>query len=147
MIDAGTCDKEALSNAIVYQQPLTPELAKLLIEDGACDKRTLSEAALHQRPLTLELAKLLIDAGCDPAAQDGSGRDSLVWLAIGGYSVDPQVTDLFLSCGCRRDLDGYERLLDEHRLRFEQILKEHAEWKLAQECVPVDGSCDVDWDR
>ena len=57
------------------------------------------------------------------------------------------MTDLLLSAGYRTDLDGYRFAGEKHRLRFNQILKEHAEWKLAQECVPVDGSCDVDWDR
>ena len=145
---------DALLVAAKHQQPLTFELAKLLIDAGAFDKGALSVAAIHQRPLSLELAKLLIDTGCDPAAQDGdgwrNGWDVLVFLADGGHPVDPQVTDLFLSAGCRTNLDGCECIEDEQRLRFDQILKEHTQWKekqdrLLAENSPVD--LPVDWSR
>ena len=129
LIDAGAFDKDALSAAARCQSPLTLELAKLLIDAGAFDKYALRWAAERQRPLTLELAKLLIDAGCDPAAQYDNSWDSLVWLAVSGHPVDPQVTDLFLSAGCRTNLDGCSHISDGTRLRFDQILKEHAEWK------------------
>ena len=147
LIDAGAFDKEALSFAAWRQRPLNLDLAKLLIDAEAFDEEALSKAAEHQRPLTLELAKLLIDAGCDPAAQDGDGWDSLVCLACGSHPVDLQVTDLFLSAGCRTDLGGCSLVSNKHRLRFEQILKEHAEWKLTQECVPADTSYGPDWGR
>ena len=147
LIDAGAFDESALTEAARYQRPLPFDLAKLLVDAGTFDKGALSYAAICQSPLSFELAKLLIDAGCDPAAQSVSGWDSLVYLAYGGHPVDPQVTELFLSAGCRTDLTGCRFVDEKHRLRFNQILKEHAERKLAWECVPVDGSCDVDWDR
>ena len=142
----------ALSTAAYFQQPLTLDLAKLLIDVGACDKNSLWTAAMRQQPLTLELAKLLISAGCDSAAQDWRGWDALVFLAIGGHPVDPQVTDLFLSAGCRTNLDGCKRISDERRLRFDQILKEHAEWKeqrdrLLAEHSSTDASYGPDWGR
>ena len=132
------------------KRPLTPELAKLLIDAGAFDKDALSTATINQRPLIPELAKLLIDVGCDPVAQNNDGWDALVLLAFGGHPANPQVTDLFLSAGCRTDLGGCERIFDKHRLRFDQILKEHAEWKekqdhLLAEHSPTDSS--VDWGR
>ena len=150
LIDAGAFDKEALSFAAKWQQPLSFELAKLLVDAGAFSKEALRAAAVHQRPLTPELARVLIDAGCDPTVQDHDGWDALVSLAWGKYPVDPQVTDLFLSAGCRTDLDGCKRISDETRLRFDQILKEHAEWKeqrgrMVAENSPA-GSA-VDWGR
>ena len=119
----------ALSWAAEYQQPLTLELAKALLDAGAFGKDTLRAAVYGQHSLTPELAKLLIDAGCDPTAKDWHGRDTLVCLAYGGQPADPQVTDLFLSAGCRTNLDGCEAISDRARLRFDQILKEHTEWK------------------
>ena len=125
-------------------------MAKLLIDSGAFDKDALQAAAEYQQPLTLELAKLLIDTGCDPFVQDECGWDALVCLAYGGYPVDPQVTDLFLSAGCQTDLDGCRFVNEEHHLRFDQILKEHTQWKekqdrLLAEHSPVDSP--VDWSR
>ena len=150
LIDAGAHDKDALRVAAECQQPLSFELAKLLIDAGAFDEWTLRYAAMHQRPLTSKLAKLLIDAGCDPTVQSHFGWDALVCLARGGHPVDPQATDLFLSAGCRTDLDGCTGVFDRHRLRFDQILKEHAEWKenlgrMSAENSPADSP--VDWDR
>ena len=101
LIDAGAFDEWALWEATRHQQPLTPELAKLLIDAGVHDKDALWSAAKYQQPLSFELAKLLIDAGCDPVVQDNDGWDALVCLAYGGHPADPQVTDLFLSAGCR----------------------------------------------
>ena len=150
LIDAGAFNKGALSNAAECQRPLTLELAKLLIDAGAFDKKPLSWAAIYQQPLTLELAKLLIDASCDPTAQSGNGLDALVFLAWGGHPVDPQVTDLFLSAGCRTDLDGCTGIFDEHRLRFGQILKEHAEWKKQRDRLLAENSptgSPMDWGR
>ena len=119
--------EEALSRAATYQQPLSPELAKALVDAGAFGKDALSCAALYQSFLPFKLAKLLVDAGCDPAAQDGSSRDSLVHLAHGSHPVDPQVTGLFLPASCRTNLGGCKRTNDRTRLRFDQVLKEHAE--------------------
>ena len=147
LIDAGAFNKDALSQAAYYQRPLTLELAKTLIDAGTFDEEALSDVAWGQRPLTLELAKALIDAGCNPTAQDGDGWDALVWLAVGGYPADPQVTDLFLSAGCRMDLDGCEAISERTRFRFDQILKEHAEWKLGRECVATSTSYGPDWGR
>ena len=156
LLDAGAFGKEALTTAVQCQRPLTLELAKLLIDAGAFNKDALSIAASFQIPLPLDLAKLLVDAGafcedalsaaaefqrplifepadlfvgCNPTAQDddGWGWDALVSLAYNGRPVDPQVTDLFLSAGCRTDLDGCEDISDGHYLRFGQILKEHTE--------------------
>ena len=81
-----------------------------------------------------------------------AGWDALVYLAVDGHSADPQVTDLFLSAGCRMDLDGCECVEDEHRLYFDQILKEHAQWKeqhdrLLAEHSPTDASYGPDWGR
>ena len=142
----------AFYHAAIYQHPLTLELAKLLINSGAFDDEALSYAAEYQQPLTFELAKLLISAGCDPTAQDDDGRDALVFLAIGGHLADPQVTNLFLSAGCRTNLDGCDRISGEHCLRFDQILKERAQWKEKQDCLlaensPADTSYGPDWDR
>ena len=150
LIDAGAFGKEALEYAAIHQQPLTFELAKLLLDAGTFSKYALRSAAACQQPLTLELAKLLISAGCDPAAQNGDGWDALVWLAHGNRLTDPQVADLFLSAGCRTDLDGCTGIFDEHRLRFEQILKE--QWKEAQnrlltENSPTDIFYGPDWGR
>ena len=141
-----------MSYAVKYQRPLSLELAKLLIDAGACDKVALYAAAMYQHPLTPELAKLLIDAGCDPTAKDWRSRDALACLANGGRPVDPQVTELFLSAGCRTNLDGCDRISDETRLRFDQILKEHAEWKeqrdrMVAESSPTDTSYGPDWGR
>ena len=140
----------ALRVAVIYQQPLSPELTKLLIDVGAFDGRALSHAAYFQQPLTLELTRLLIDAGCDPTVQNNSGWDALVSLAYGGHPADPQVTDLFLSAGCRADLDGCRDISDRHRLRFDRILKEHSEWKKKQDRLLAEHSptdFPVDWDR
>ena len=115
--------------AAMFQHPLPLELAKLLIDAGAFDKDALSRAAYWQHPLTLEMARFLIDVGCDPVAQNSGGWDTLVWLVHGGHPVAPQVTELFLSAGCRTSLDGCGWLLDKHRLRFDQILAKHAQWK------------------
>ena len=150
LIDAGARDREALSRAAECQRPLPFELAKLLVDAGAFDKKALSTAARYQHPLTLDLAKLLVDAGCDPTAQDDGGWDALVFLAIGDHPADPQVTDLFLSAGCRTDLDGCKHISDGYRLRFDQILKEHAQWKaerLNRECATADVFYGPDWDR
>ena len=92
------------------------------------------------------------DAGCDPARQDDYGRDVLVSLASRSHPVDPQVTDLFLSAGCRTNLDGCKRISDERRLRFDQILKEHAEWKenldrMSAEHSPANAFYGPDWGR
>ena len=134
-----------------YQHPLTLELAKALIDAEILDVRTLFAAARWQNPLTSELAKLLIDAGCDPAAQDDIGWDALVCLADGGHPVDPQVTDLFLSAGCRTDLDGDGGFfLDEHSARLDRILKEHAQWQESLSRMSAENSAAnlaVDWDR
>ena len=150
LIDSGAFDDEALSYAAEYQQPLTFELAKLLVDTGAFDDKALRDAAYFQQPLPLELARLLISAGCDPAAQDDDGRDALVFLAIGGHLADPQVTNLFLSAGCRTNLDGCDRISDEHRLDFNQILKE--QWKenldrMSAEHSPTDAFYGPDWSR
>ena len=59
----GCLTDNALTTAAQYQQPLTLELAKLLIDAGAWDKGALSWATRFQQPLTLELAKALLDAG------------------------------------------------------------------------------------
>ena len=136
LIDSGAFDKSALSWAAESQRPLPFELAKLLIDAGAFHKDALNSAAYYQQPLTLELAKLLIDAGCDPTAKDWHGRDTLVCLAYGGHPADPQVTDLFLSAGCRTSMDGCKGVFYRTYLRFDQILKEHAEWK-----EEVDSKC------
>ena len=154
LIDAGGIDKYALVLAVRYQQPPTLDLMKLLIDSG-CDpsvqdlygRDVLWAAAQYQQPLTLELTKALTSTGRDPAAQDGCGWDALVWLACGGHPVDPQVTDLFLSAGCRTDLNECTWIEDEHRLRFDRILKEHAEWKLGRECVATSTSYGPDWGR
>ena len=144
LIDVGSRDKAALWYAACTPHPLILELAKLLIDAGAYGKNVLWAAARSQQPLTLELAKLLMDIGCDPTKQlpigcdpvkhHDSGWDSLVCLAYSTivwerHPADPQVTDLFLSCGCRTNLDGCKMITDAHRLSFDQILKEHAEWK------------------
>ena len=155
LIDAGAFNKSALRTAAEYQQPLTLELAKLLIDAGAFDKDALWRAARYQQPLALELAKLLIDAGCNPAEQEDGwckGWDALVWLAVDDHPVDPQVTDLFLSAGCRRDLDGCRYIDDRCRSSFDQILKEHAQWKeslnrMSAENSPTDTSYGPDWGR
>ena len=129
---------------------MTLELAKLLIDAEAFDENALSIAAEYQQPLTFELAKLLIDAGCDPAVQGRGGWDSFVWLAYGGHPVDPQVTDLFLSCGCRRNPDGCKNISNKHRLRFDQILKEHAQWKEVLSRLLAENplaDLPVDWSR
>ena len=150
LIDAGAFDEGALANAAECQHPLPFELAKLLIDAGAFNKEALRDAVLGQQPLTLELAKLLISAGCDPAAQDNDGRDALVFLAWGGRPADPQVTDLFLSAGCRRDLVGCRYIDDRCRSRFDRILKEHAEWKEKQDRLLAENSptdSPVDWGR
>ena len=152
LIDAGAFNEKALSEAAGWQHPLTLELAKLLIDAGAFDKEALRIAARCQHPLTLGLAKLLINAGCDPTAQDNGRRDALVFLAWGDHPVDPQVTDLFLSAGCRTNLDGCKNISDGTRLRFDQILKEHAMWKenrdrIAAESMRADPTYGPDWDR
>ena len=81
-----------------------------------------------------------------------AGWDALVYLAVGGHSADPQVTDLFLSAGCRTNLDGCKNISDGTRLRFDQILKEHAEWKenldrMSAEHSPTDAFYGPDWGR
>ena len=73
-----------------------------------------------------------------------------MYLAAEDSPVDPQVTDLFLSAGCRTDLDGCNFVSDEHRLRFDQILKE--QWKekqgrLVAENSPADPTYGPDWGR
>ena len=111
--------------------------------------RALWAAIQHQR-LDFELTKLLIDAGCEPSARNDWGWDALVCLALGSHPVDPQVTDLFLSAGCRMDLDGCRSISDETRLRFDQILKEHAEWREKQDRLLTENSptdFPVDWSR
>ena len=143
---------DALSVAARWQHPLTLELAKALVDVGARDENALWQAAVYQKPLTLELAKALVDVGCDPAAQDRDGWDALVCLAVGGHPVDPQVTELFLSCGCRTDLNGCEYVEDKFRLRFDQILKEHAVWeesrgRMLAENFPTDTFYGPDWGR
>ena len=150
LIDAGAFDKSVLSIAAQWQHPLSLELTKLLIDAGAFNEYALRAAAVFQRPLTLEQAKLLVDAGCNPAEQDDSGWDALVWLAVSGHPADPQVTDLFLSAGCRTNLDGCSNISDETRLRFDQILKEHAQWqeyrkRSVAEGEPATTLCDLDW--
>ena len=114
-------------------------------------EKALSWTARYQHPLIFELAKTLIDAGCDPAVRDDDGWDALVWLAHhANHPVDPQVTDLFLAAGCRTDLDGCGSISDEHRLRFDQILKEHAEWREKQDRLLTENSptdFPVDWSR
>ena len=150
LVDAGARDEKALSYAVCNQHPLNLELAKLLIDAGAYDEKVLWYAARWQRPLILELTKVLTGTGCDPAAQDGYGWDALVYLAAGGHPMNPQVTDLFLSAGCRTDLDGCDGISGEQRLRFDQILKEHTEWKeqrdrLVAENSPADTSYGPDW--
>ena len=97
--------------------------------------RALWAAIQHQR-LGFELAKFLIDTGCDPSAQNSSGWDLLVRLAWSSRPVDPQVTDLFLSVGCRANLDGCEAISDGIRSRFDQILKE--QWKEKRDRVAVE---------
>ena len=85
-----------------------------------------------------------------PPKQGRDGWDAHVWLAYGSNPVDPRVTDLFLSAGCRTDLDGCKRISDERRLRFDQILKEHAQWKterLDQEYASESSSCDLNWEQ
>ena len=177
LIDAGACNEDALTAAAQFQNPLTLELVKLFVDARAFDDMVLSVAARFRHPLTLDLAKLLIDAGafnkgvlrpvimfqhhpltleltkplidagCDPTVQDDNGWDALVDLPWSGRPVDPQVTDLFLSVGCRTSLDGCSRISDKHRIRFGQILKEHVEWKLTQECAPTDDFRDLDWGK
>ena len=152
LIHAGAFDKKSLSWAAIYQQPLTLELAKTLIDAGTFNKWSLPNAAQYQNPLTFELAKMLINAGCDPAVQGSDGWDALVSLAVGGRPADPQVTDLFLSAGCRTDLDGCKAIFDEHRTRFDQILKEHARWKEPRERVAVENAptvfpSNLDWGK
>ena len=138
--------------AAMFQHPLSLELAKLLIDAGAFDKDALSRAAYSQRPLTLELAKLLIDAGYDPTYRDQFGWDTLVYLAAGHDLVTPQMTDLLLSAGCRTNLDGCWGVIDEYDLRFDQLLKEHAQWKesrdrAAVENMRADPIYGPDWSR
>ena len=150
LVDAGTFDENALSDVATYQRPLSFELAMLLVGAEAFHKRALSSVAEFQSPLPLELAKLLVDAGCDPAAQDSSGWDALVGLTCDDHPVDPRVTDLFLSAGCRTDLDGCGHISGEHHTRFDRILKEHAEWaeersRLATETLRLDSFYALDW--
>ena len=81
-----------------------------------------------------------------------AGWDALVYLAVDGHSADPQVTDLFLSAGCRTNLDGCEAISDGIRSRFDQILKEHAEWKekrarIVAENSPTGTFYGPDWGR
>ena len=152
LIEAGACDKGALGTAVIHQQSLSMELANLFVGAGVFDKESLSTAAVYQQPLPFELAKLLVDAGCDPAEKDNSYWDALVYLATGDSPVDPQVTDLFLSAGCRTDLNGCSHISDETHLRFDQILKEHAEWKekqdrMSAENSPADTFYGTDWGR
>ena len=152
LIDAGARHADALSDAAEYQRPLTLELAKTLIDAGGFKKSVLWRAAEYQQPLTLDLAKLLVDAGCDPAGQDRNGWNALVHLAAGGHPADPQVTDLFLSVGCRTDLDGCKRIGDMMKSRFGRILEEHAQWKeslqhIAEENGVAASACNLDWDR
>ena len=157
LIDAGAFDKGVLRYAAQSQQPLTSELAKLLIDAGAFDNDddALSRIISFQRPVVFGLAKLLIHAGYDPTAQNGLGWDALVQLASydhGGHPVDPQVTELFLSAGCRTDLDGCRFVDEEHRLRFDQILKKHAEWeekraRIVAENSPTGTFYGPDWGR
>ena len=152
LVDAGAFSKGELSIAAVYQHPLTLELAKFLIDAGAFDKGALGIAAKYQHPLTCELAKLLVDTGCDPTEQDDDGWDALICLACGGYPVDPQVTDLFLSAGCRTHLDGCNGISDRTHLHLDRILKEHAMWKenrdrIAAESMRADPTYGPDWDR
>ena len=148
--DLGCRADGAWSAAARHQHPLTPDLATALLDAGACDEYALSCAVQWQLALPLDLAKLLVGVECDPAAQNSSGWDALACLAWGGHPVDPQVTELFLSAGCRADLDGCECVEDEHRLRFGQILKEHAQWKaerLDRECASKSSSCDLNWEQ
>ena len=150
LVDAGARGEETLTVAARCQRSLTLELAKTLIDAGAYDKDVLSEAALYQHSLPFELAKLLVDVGCDPTAQDNDGWDALVYLAAEDSPVDPQVTDLFLSAGCRTDLTGCRFVDEKHRLRFNQILKE--QWKekqgrLVAENSPADPTYGPDWGR
>ena len=138
--------------ALGYDETDRVSVTRYLGSLGCRTDDALSEAARCQQPLTLELAKLLIDTGCDPAVQDHNGWDALVSLAYGGHPVDPQVTDLFLSAGCRTDLKGCDRIFDRTRLRLDQILKEHAQWKEKQDCLlaensPADAFYGPDWDR
>ena len=139
----------AFPEALSSQQPLALDLASALIDAGACDDdgHILSIAAYRQ-PLTMELVKLLMDAGCNPSARRSSGWDTLVCLAHSGRSVLPQVTDLFLSAGCRTDLSGCENISNTHRLRFTQILQEYAAWKAEQlnsECAPTECDLILNW--
>ena len=115
--------------ALGYAETDRVSVVQYLGNLGCRTGRALWAAAAHQRPLTPELARVLIDAGCDPTAQNKNGWDALVWLAWDSHPVDPQVTDLFLSAGCRTDPDGCKNIFNKHRLRFNQILKQHAQWK------------------
>ena len=150
LVNAGAFRKTALSDAVVFQKVLSPKLAEALIEAGGFDKRLLRIAVQHQQPLSLDLAKLLISAGCDPAEQDEYGWDVMPSFSAHGRPVDPQVTDLFLSCGCRTNLDGCACIGELGRVRLDQILKEHAEWKKRRNRLLAENSqadSAVDWSR
>ena len=153
LIDVRASSKNTPVPVVCRQSlPLTVGVSKLLVDAEDYDKSALAVAAYHQQPLSFEPAKILMSAGCNPAAQDKNGWDALVCLAGGGHPADPQVTDLFLSAGCRTDLDGCTGVFDRHRLRFDRILKEHAEWKtqrnrLLAEHSPTDAFYSPDWDR
>ena len=138
--------------ALGYDETDQVSIIRYLGSLGCRTDGALSTAIRYQPPLTLELAKLLIDAGCDPTAQNDIGWDALVSLAVGGHPVDPQVTELFLSAGCRTSLDGCGWLLDKHRLRFDQILAKHAQWKenlsrMSTENSQTDTFYGPDWGR
>ena len=137
--------------ALGYDETERVSVTQYLGSLGCRTDRALWAAVQHQRR-DFELAKLLVDAGCDPAVQSNDGWDALVCLAWDSRPVNPQVTDLFLSAGCRTNLDGCKCISDEHRLRFDRILKEHAGWKekrirLLTENSPTDTSYGPDWGR
>ena len=144
----GCLREVSLDRAVKYQQPLSLELARTLIDMGCRNSEALLEAAQHQRPLTPDLAELLIGAGCDPKKTDSLGRNALVHLAMGDHPVDPQVTDLFLSFGCSNCLDECGFLYDDVKVRFDQILQQHAMWKESRKLMAAENDpsvSDLNW--
>ena len=100
----------ALHHALLMIDPLSPELAQLLIDAG-CDpnaetnsgNRPLFLAISDQHPLTCDLAKTLFQAGADPNIKNRHGVPPLhMLIAVSGEQerpLDVSLLDLFLSSG------------------------------------------------
>ena len=133
-------------------------IIKLLVEAHAAagDFDTIgiamTAAVERQNPLLPETLNVFLVPGVDPSERDYNGWDLLAHLASAERPVDMETVKRLLQAGCRTDLDGCECVEDEHRLYFDQILKEYAAWeesrdRVAAENAQTDPTYGPDWDR